>query len=240
MARSPKMLTEFDGVFNKLIAARMKALGQERLEEFVAYSRIPYSTLYNLVVGRLSPSGTYVKPSVDTLTLLARALDEPLARLVYDLVPDAPGADEPNCDDHPVRHLKVQVAGWVGAGPELGEEITDSWIAVDYQFARGRALRAFKVRGDSMSAGRRPIYDGDIVVVDADDKGYNAAAVVARLDDDRHVCKLLKDDKFGRLLISANPTHTNGTPAIIPVDGTEIIGRVVMTIGKDDTTPNGP
>jgi repressor LexA len=234
MPRKPKTLGEFEGVFNPLISARMEQLGYDKLDQFAEYSGIPYSTLYNLVMGRVSPAGNLVKPSLDTLTLLARALHEPLYRLVYMLAPDAPGAQDVEVQPHDVRRFRVQVAGWVGAGPQQLEEINGKFVAVEEDFAAGKALRAFQVRGDSMSAGKRPIYDGDIVLVDTDDVGYNTAAVVARLVDGRYVCKMLKDDRFGRFLLSANPRHTNGTPTTLAMNEVDaIVGRVVRVIGNE-------
>lgn len=231
-----RTLKDYPGVFNDLIAAKMKELGHEKLDDFARYSGIPYSTLYNLVVGRLTPMGNPVKPSLDTLVLLAKALDEPLHRLVYMLAPDAPGADESGVVEPGFRRFRVGVAGWVGAGPEQLEEINGEYVFVEDNFAEGKELQAFRVRGDSMAAGKRPIYDGDIVIVNTKDKGYNTAAVVARLVGGRYVCKMLKDDRFGRMLVSANPVHTNGTPTSIPIDEVdEIIGRVVRVVGNEET-----
>lgn len=226
-----KKLEELPGPFNKLIGQRMRDLGMERLEQFAAYSQLGDTTLYNLVLGRVSPSGSLVKPSFDTLLRLAVALDVPLADLVYMLAPDAPGADA-SCNSIPgVRRIDVEVAGWVGAGPPQNEEADTPPIYVEDRFARGKELRAFKVRGDSMAAGKRPIVDGDIVIVNAKDKGTNTASVVARLEDGTYVCKMLKDDRFGKLLQSRNVEHTNGTPSAIPVDEVaEIVGRVVRVI----------
>ncbi len=96
-------------------------------------------------------------------------------------------------------------------------------------------LVAFKIRGDSMEGGKRPIYNGDTVLVDRGDKGYDTASVVARLTSGGYVCKTLKDDKFGVHLVSANSLYTNGTPPYIPqseID--EIVGRVVRIV-HDDT-----
>lgn len=239
MPSRPRSLTDYEGVFNKLIAAKMKELGHKKLDEFAEYSGIPYSTLYNLVVGRVTPMGNPVKPSLDTLVLLAKALNKPLHRLVYMLAPDAPGADDTEVVMSGYRRFRVGVAGWVGAGPQQLEEINGQYIFVEEEFAKGKDLQAFRVRGDSMAAGKRPIYDGDIVIVNVRDKGYNTAAVVARLVDGRYVCKMLKDDRHGKMLVSANPVHTNGTPTSIPIDQVdEIIGRVVRVVGNEEQQGN--
>lgn len=231
-----RSLRDLPGVFNELISARMKQLGLEKLDDFAEYASIPYTTLYNVVAGRVTAAGTPVKPSIDTLILLAKALDEPLHKLVYMLAPDAPGAEEKEVYLPDCRQFPVKVAGWVGAGPQQLEEINGSWVVVEEDFARGKQLQAFRVRGDSMAAGKRPIYDGDIVLVNTLDKGYNTAAVVARLQDGRYVCKALKDDIYGKLLQSRNVDHTNGTPSAIPIDQVdEIVGRVVRIIATEDS-----
>lgn len=234
MPQKPMSLSDFNGQFNDMISAKMKELGMTKLEQFAVYSDIPHSTLYNLVAGRLTPAGNPVQPSLQTLTLLAKALDQPLWRLVYMLQPDAPGAEDLEVYPPDFRRFRVKVAGWVGAGPQQLEEINGTSIAVEDEFARGKDLQAFRVRGDSMAAGRRPIYDGDIVLVNTKDPGYNTAAVVARLIDGRYVCKMLKDDKFGKFLLSANPTHTNGTPTTLGIEEVDaIVGRVVRVIGDE-------
>jgi phage repressor protein C with HTH and peptisase S24 domain/transcriptional regulator with XRE-family HTH domain len=128
----------------------------------------------------------------------------------------------------PMRPLPVRIAGWVGAGPDQDEEEHLDPVWVEEQFARGKELLAFKIRGDSMEGGRRPIFDGDLVLVNRKDMGYDGAAVVARLRSDGYVCKLLKVDKFGKNLVSANPTYTNGTPPYIPAEQVaEVVGRVI-------------
>lgn len=107
----------------------------------------------------------------------------------------------------------------------------DEHICVEESFVRRRDLVAFKIRGDSVEAGKNPIYSGDTVVVDRGDKCYDTASVVARLNTGGYVCKTLKDDKFGVHLVSANTLYTNGTPPYIPqADIAEIVGRVVRII----------
>lgn len=236
----PPRLEDYPGVFNKLIAARMRKLGHQTLKEFAKYAGIGSTTLYNLVLGRVTESGVIVKPSIDTLVQLARALEEPVDKLLFMLVPDAPGAESWG-DQPPARRFRVRVAGWVGAGPEQFEEISGSWVVVEEDFARGKQLQAFRVRGDSMAAGKRPIHDGDIVLVNTLDKGYNTAAVVARLMDGRYICKMYREDHFGRFLVSANAAHTNGTPVSIKLSEVdEVIGRVVRIISSDDQLVEEP
>lgn len=235
MAPKPrsKRIEDHQGPFNKEIAARMRDLGMTRLEEFAEYAGIGPTTVYNLVLGRVSSHGGFAKPSVDTLVKLARALETPLHKLVYQLEPDAPGAEDPDAlPQLPVQRVEVGVAGWVGAGPEQFEWCDDT-IWVEEDFARGKDLIAFRIRGDSMAGGRRPIYDGDLVLVNRNDKGHNNAPVVARLSSGAYVCKLLKDDIYSNVvrLASANPEHLNGTPTTVPPEQVaEIVGRVIRII----------
>lgn len=212
----------------ELIRSKMKTEGLDSISEFADKHGIGRSTLYELVRGRTRTRGAWVHPSLTTAIALAKALDRPLHEIIYLLEPDAPGAETTMASDAPLMQVDVEVAGWVGAGPSQDYQSSEKPIWVDLEFAQGKELRAFRVRGDSMAAGKRPIYDGDIVLVNALDKGYNTASVVARLKDDSHVVKMLKDDRFGQLLQSRNPEHTNGTPSAIPLSEVDdIIGRVV-------------
>jgi repressor LexA len=89
-------------------------------------------------------------------------------------------------------------------------------------------LIGYQVRGDSMAGGKRPIHDGDTIIVNKNDKGHSGDVVVARLTDDSMVCKAMKVDKFGWRLMSLNSMYTNSAPPIIArEDVAEIIGCVV-------------
>lgn len=239
MPRQRKDPAELNGPFNRRIADRMKQLGMRKLEEFADHFNLGRTTVYALVQGRVNPSGEWAKPSVETLIRLSEALEVPLHVLVYELAPGAPGHEI--IDEAPVtKRLPVAIAGWVGAGPEQLQE-SDDVILVEEEFARGKDLLAFRIRGDSMAGGPRPINNGDIVIINRLDKGYNNAPVVARLANDGYVCKLLKQDKFSDvvMLASANPLHLNGTPTTVaPEKVAEIIGRVVRIIA--DIDPDTP
>lgn len=100
---------------------------------------------------------------------------------------------------------KTPVMGIVGAGPGQFEPTLKS-VYVPTAVAKGRPLAAYEVKGDSMCGGKRPICDGDIIVVNLADKGCSGQVVVARLNDGSYVCKALKEDKFGRRLMSLNPS----------------------------------
>lgn len=226
------------GRINALVVAAMRRDGEENLTDWLDKKGIARSTFYTLVRGRASDSGQWVKPSLDTLAAFAEALGVPLHELVYLLMPDALGAPtEPGSviRESEVMRVPVQVAGWVGAGPPQDYEYDGPPVFVEQAFSRGRKLRAFLIRGDSMAAGKHPIRDGDIVIVDTNSVPENASSVVARLIDDHYVCKTFKSDRYGTLLQSRNVDHTNGTPSAIPIDQVaEIVGRVVRIIHDPD------
>lgn len=232
MTSSEKATNPQTGPFYIRIKTRMNQLGMKKLEEFAEYSNIGATTVYNLVLGRVSSHGGYVKPSVDTLVKLAEALDVPLYTLLYELEPQAKGA----ADLASLRQVRLYHAGWNGAKPNESSGTEDNYIWVE-DLAPGMDLVAFRVHGDSMAAGRAPIHHGDTVIVDRNDKGFDTASVVVKFVDGSYLCKMLKDDKFGRLLQSRNPEHTNGTPSVIPVEQVdEIVGRVVRII-HDEIVP---
>ncbi|WP_167764543.1 helix-turn-helix domain-containing protein [Thermus tengchongensis] len=193
----------------------MREMGVESLEEFARRIGMSRGTLYYLVRGRQTKAGTWVKPSIDTIVALARALDVPTHELLYRLEPDAPGSEL-----RPETH--VPLLGYVGGGPSQLEEIADRTVPVRWR-GSARHLVAFRVRGDSMCAGKRPICDGDIIIVNTEDKGHPGAVVVARLANGEYVVKKMVNGH----LVSTNP-EANGGPPVIPLaEVEEVVGRVV-------------
>lgn len=222
-------IERLEGVFNADVSEVMRRRGFTTLDQFADFAGIGRTTMYNLVIGRRTNAGELMKPSLDTLILLAEALNIPVHTLIYRLAPDAPGHD---VVEHlpPVHGLDIAIAGWCGAGPEQLRGSTER-VWVDNNLAAGRDLTAYRVRGDSMAATDQPIHDGDIVIVDRADRGANNEPVVALLRSGGYVCKLLKNDQHGHFLQSANPAHTNGTPTYIPLSDIEqVIGAVVRII----------
>lgn len=211
------------GPFNDLILKKMRELGVDNLEELSRRIGISRGTLYYLVRGRQTKAGTWVKPSVDTLVALAKALDVPAHELLYRLEPDAPGS-EWRGEKH------VPILGYVGGGPAQLEEIEERTVPVR---VKGDAshLVAFKVRGNSMCAGKRPICHGDIVIVNTQDKGHPGAIVVARLNGNSYVVKKMGPDGT---LYSTNPEEPNGPPVIPAGEVAEIVGKVVEVRSRLD------
>jgi repressor LexA len=219
----------------KLVKSRMKELGLRNYEEFADEFGIGRSTLYDIFRGRVSETGAYFKPRAETLLRFADALETPLHELIYYFFPDAFGADDwtEGYSTAYARGVPIYIAGWVGAGPEQEVLEGEDTVYLPKSFTQGKDLVAFEVHGDSMAAGRHPIYHLDVVVVDRNNKGQDGSRVVARLESG-YVCKLLKDDRFGKNLYSANPEYSNGTPPMIPGDQVqEIIGKVVKVLSND-------
>lgn len=242
MTTTRKELQLSRGKLNALIVRAMRRDGFDKLTEWLDHHGLARSTFYSMIRGREASSGAWIKPSLDTLATFATALGVPLHDLIYLLMPDAPGAPavhELAADlgrFPPTTYVPVEVAGWVGAGPEQNEAELETTIPLENSFVRARALRAFRIRGDSMAAGKEPIYDGDTVIVHAGGPFENSDAVVARLRNDHYVCKVYKNDRYGELLQSRNVDHTNGTPSAIPIaDVSEIVGRVVRVIHEKRT-----
>jgi repressor LexA len=223
----------------KLVDDQMIKLGIETYRDFADHFEIGRSTVYEILRGRTEERGIYAKPSVSTLIAFSKALDKPLHELIYYFIPDAPGAIEwaDGYSTADVKGIPIYIAGWVGAGPEREVLEGEDAIFLPTSFAKGRDLVAFEVHGDSMSAGAHPIYHLDVVVIDKNDKGQDGSRVVARLDSG-YVCKLLKVDRFGKNLYSANPNYSNGTPPHIPADRVqEIVGKVVKVLSSDPEDP---
>ena len=217
---------------NKLVEDKMRELELQNLQEFADYFQIGRSTLYELLRGRSLSRGAWVRPRLDTVLALADALETPVHEIVYLIEPNARGAEMPP-QSIALRRVEVRIAGWSSSITEQANGASYGEIWVEEKFAQGRKLAAFRIHGDSMAGGRHPIYHGDVVIVDLEDKGLNNTIVVAKLTNDSYLCKLLKEDRFSHIvkLASANPEHLNGTPtAIPPEDVTEIVGRVIRVI----------
>ncbi|GAA5337699.1 peptidase S24 [Thermus scotoductus] len=201
-----------EGPFAKEIIKKMKEMGFRKLEEFADYYNIGRTTVYSLVIGR-KIGDKYIKPSLDTLTKLSLALEIPVEQLIERLYPEGSFLTK--------KEVGVPIIGYVGGGPSQLEEIEERTVPVRVK-GDARHLAAFKVRGNSMCAGKRPICHGDVIIVNTEDKGHPGAIVVARLENGEYVVKLLKNGA----LYSTNPEE-NGPP-VIPLDQVaEIVGRVV-------------
>jgi SOS-response transcriptional repressor LexA len=239
MALSPSAYRKQRSNLIKLVDERMIKLGITSYADFADEFGIGRSSIYEILRSR-SDDEPFAYPRGETLVKFSEALELPLHEIIYHFFPDARGAEEwaDGYSTTDVRGIPIYIAGWVGAGPEREVLEGEGAIFLPTSFAKGRDLVAFEVHGDSMAAGAHPIYHLDVVVIDKNDKGQDGSRVVARLDSG-YVCKLLKVDRFGKNLYSANPNYSNGTPPHIPADRVqEIVGKVVKVLSNDPDDPS--
>lgn len=209
------------GPLSGLIADRMKSQGIDSVKEFADKYGIGRTTLYDLLRGR--SDGTVSNPSLETIARLADALERPSHEILYLVNPHARGAEL----QIGVAQVPVFLAGQVGAGPDQMFPL-DQQVFVESEFAEGRDLIAFKVVGDSMEGGRRPIFDGDVVIVDQRVGPEVNMPVVARLVGNGYVVKRYRP---GGILDSANPDITDPKVAHITPDRVDrMVGRVVRVL----------
>lgn len=86
---------DFKGILAPRILKRLDELGGKTINQLADEYGLARTTLYDLMQGRTLSDGTLVKPTIDTLVKLAHMLDVPTHVLLYELVPDAPGAPGP-------------------------------------------------------------------------------------------------------------------------------------------------
>lgn len=221
--RAKSDVSKLRGPLNGLIADHMRKQGIGSIKEFADQYNIGRSTIYDLVRGR--SDGTISNPSLETITRVAEALNRPTHEILYLVNPHATGAEafRQSPPSTHVERVPIYVAGCVGAGPQQLRE-TDDYIMVEPDFAHGRDLVGFRVVGDSMAGGRRPICHDDIVVVDRNAEAENNLPVVARLKGNGYVVKRLRSAKF---LDSTNPDF-EGPHAVVSLEDIDrLVGRVV-------------
>lgn len=225
-------IEDFDGPFNRLIAERMRELGLSSLEDFAAYAEIGYTTLYNLVLGRVSTSGAIVRPSVETLARLSQGLQKPLGELIYIAAPEGYGKPPTFYSG-----LPEEVAIWPtnspsGPGVIWGAFHTaPEYTVVEHPKAKGRTLVGYRIRGNAMAAGSSPILHGDIVIVDAAQRILDKETGIFRLQGGVFICRMLKETSPAPVLIAKNPEENDSAPSVVPLQEVDaIIGPVVRTI----------
>ena len=137
----------------------------------------------------------------------------------------------------PMRRIAIKVAGrHIQSEPIKEGEEPALWL--EETFIQGRNLLAFRIESDSMEGGTRPIFNGDLVIVDSGDKGHDAVPVIARLKDKRYVCKLLIDEGYGKNLVGTKSTPDDDIPFYIPSEKIEAIeGRVIEVRRSEAFSP---
>ena len=116
----------------------------------------------------------------------------------------------------------MELSAAAGEGRELWDEECDRWVELPSSLAPGRYL-ALGVAGDSMLP---LLHAGDTILVRLGSEVQRDTIVVARRPDNGYVVK-----RVGRVqrrsieLLSLNPAYE---PLLIPRDGREILGTVIM------------
>lgn len=243
MARPKNKLldpNELQGPFNQQIMDYIRKTGMDGLNEFADKFGIGRTTMYDLVLKGSTRGGKPYRPSIEILLKLAEALEIPVHELLYQLEPDAFGAEV--LDEYPPIRMvpilaaspRIPVVGQVGAGPDQSDQLEES-LVIEESFARGKNLVAFRVFGNSMEGGRNPIFDGDLVLVNTLDKGTGGSTVVARLAGDGYVCKRLVADATAKplYLTSTNSEYVDAEFAMITADRVEEITGAVVRVIRD-------
>jgi repressor LexA len=134
--------------------------------------------------------------------------------------PTKPRALDVVQDLRPRRPLPL--VGRVAAGqPILAEENIEELIDVPAFLRRDDDDFVLRVRGDSMiDAG---IFNGDFIVVHAQDQVQNGEIVVALVGDEATTKRFYNEGRTVRL----QPENENHEPIIVNADEVELVGRVV-------------
>ena len=192
-------------------------LSDEGVAEFAEHEGLVPEVIEAVFFGGKDGEGRLAQPPISTLIDLGFALNQQRSRLMRmyaknpnsnhmffgtedinkmassDLLLKAVNRAGEAAGQPQMRHLAVQVAG---AGSQPAQEPQEHlWL--EESFVGHRHLAAFRIRGDSMEGGKRPIFDGDLVIVDCDDEGQDSTPVVAHLKNNGYVCKQLKKISLG-------------------------------------------
>lgn len=126
--------------------------------------------------------------------------------------------------DRPPAGRRIPIIGRVAAGsPILAAENREGELTLDPMLARWPDCFLLRVKGDSMLLSG--ILDGDLVLVRPQKDADNGDIVVARLDDEATVKRLLKPKSGGLVLQPENPAFRPITVA--PGDSFGVLGKVV-------------
>ena len=134
--------------------------------------------------------------------------------------PTKPRALDVVQDLRPRRPLPL--VGRVAAGePILAEENIEEYVDVPAFLRRDDDDFVLRVQGDSMiDAG---IFNGDFIVVHAQDQVQNGEIVVALVGDEATTKRFYSEGRNVRL----QPANENYEPIIVSADDVQLVGRVV-------------
>ncbi len=177
-----------------------------------------YAPTYQELANILNIKSKYaILKHIDSLVAKGYLEKDSSARALRIVHPDYLPADNNNYD--------VPLIGRVAAGyPILAQENVERYVSIPRAMikAEGRYF-ALKVRGDSMiNAG---IFEDDLVIVRSVNSAYSKEIIVALIEDDVTVKRLMKQDGV-TFLKAENPTYQD----IYPSGDWSIQGKVVGLI----------
>ncbi len=135
---------------------------------------------------------------------------------------------DPEYDSKSKFEAQVPLIGYVAAGfPILAEQNIERYVPVPRAFIKSEGrYYALRVRGDSMiNAG---IFEDDLVIVKAINIGEHMDIVVALIDDEVTVKRLIIKDNLNYLK-AENPAYNN----IYPQESWSIQGKVVGLVREN-------
>ena len=121
---------------------------------------------------------------------------------------------------------RIPLLGTVAAGTPIEAIEVPGTIAVPEEFLGRRDTFALRVRGDSMIDDG--IHDGDVVVVESRADAPNGATVVAVIDGEATVKKLVRR----RGMVHLVPANERMAPIVVPGDRVEIRGVVIALLRR--------
>ena len=136
-------------------------------------------------------------------------------------------------DDEPTDLVAIKLYGMVAAGPlSLAEENILGEVMVDRGLVRSSPHFALQVTGNSMQGAA--IRDGDIVIVRQQPIAQNGDVVIAQVDNDATLKRLVIREHE----IELRPDNPNFQPIPIgPEDNLRILGKVVA-VRRSGNLPN--
>lgn len=119
--------------------------------------------------------------------------------------------------------ISIPVLGYIPAGgPVQAEEFVEDYITLDVNQVKNPD-KAFVLRVTGQSMVDAGIYEGDMIIADASKDPKVGDIVVALVDNENTVKRLIKDSNGNYLLKAENPDYSD----IIPVSDLEIQGVVI-------------
>src|SRR5690606_7851942 len=171
-------------------------------------------------------TGKPISPTIDTVKKLAAGYGVDEARLLR-----AAGLEigSEQAGIAALEHIPLKpipILGTIHAGASSwAAEIPEGWTAIPEAMARTGEYFALRVRGDCFAAGPRPVYDGDLVIVRAQETVENGQAAIVLWPD-------VNEAQIRRVYVRGDQvTLTADNPAYPPITvattDVRILGLVV-------------